>query len=122
MAGMMTILFIVGALVGASLNSFSNSLPFYQTRIHEHLLDLRALLASKGIAVTDKILLKYVNPGVVMSLWKVDDTAAQELITSFYGSWLKSGNRRQTSRQAQEQIRDKYKLPEYWDALVPVGE
>lgn len=68
MAGMITILLIAGALVGASLNSFSNSLPFYQTRIQEQLLDFKALLASKGIAVTDRIFLDYINPGSVMSL------------------------------------------------------
>ncbi|KAA0229918.1 AI-2E family transporter [candidate division KSB1 bacterium] len=68
MAGMITILLIAGALVGASLNSFSNSLPFYQTRIQEQLLDFKTLLASKGIAVTDRIFLDYINPGSVMSL------------------------------------------------------
>lgn len=68
MAGMIIILLIVGALVGASLNSFYNSLPFYQTRIQEQLLDFKALLASRGIAVTDKILLEYVNPAAVMNL------------------------------------------------------
>ena len=67
-AGMITILLIVGVLVGASLNSFSNSLPFYQMRIQEQLLDFKALLASKGIPVTDKILLEYVNPAAVMNL------------------------------------------------------
>jgi len=67
-AVMITLLLFIGALVGTSLNSFSNSLPFYQTRIQEQLLELKALLASKGIAVTDKILLEYVNPGAVMSL------------------------------------------------------
>jgi len=37
-------------------------------------------------------------------------------------TWLKSGNKRQAFRQAQQQIRDKYKLPEYWGAFVMVGE
>jgi AI-2 transport protein TqsA len=68
MTGMITILLIAGALVGASLNSFYNSLPFYQTRIQEQLLNFKALLASKGIAVTDKILLEYFNPAAVMNL------------------------------------------------------
>lgn len=68
MAGMIIILLTVGALVGASLNSFSNNLPSYQTRIQEQLLNFKALLASKGIAVTDKILLEYVNPAAVMRL------------------------------------------------------
>jgi CHAT domain-containing protein len=50
---------------------------------------------------------------ILMSLWKVDDTATQELMTSFYDTWLKSGDKRQAFRQAQQQIHDKYKLPEY---------
>lgn len=59
---------------------------------------------------------------ILMSLWKVDDTATQELMTSFYDTWLKTGNKRQAFRQAQQHIRDKYKLPEYWGAFVMVGE
>jgi hypothetical protein len=31
---------------------------------------------------------------------------------SFFNTWLKSGDKRQTFCQAQQQIRDKYKLPE----------
>lgn len=68
MAGMIAILLIVGALVGASLNSFSNSLPFYQTRIQEQLMEVKAFLANKGIDLTDKVLLEYVNPSAVMNL------------------------------------------------------
>lgn len=59
---------------------------------------------------------------ILMSLWKVDDAATQELMTSFYDAWLKTGNERQAFRQAQQRIRDKYKLPEYWGAFVMVGE
>lgn len=59
---------------------------------------------------------------ILMSLWKVDDIATQELMTSFYDAWLKTGNKRQAFRQAQQQIRDKYKLPKYWGAFVMVGE
>ncbi len=59
---------------------------------------------------------------ILMSLWAVDDIATQELMASFYGAWLKTGNKRQAFRQAQQQIRDKYKLPKYWGAFVMVGE
>ncbi len=59
---------------------------------------------------------------ILMSLWKVDDTATQELMTSFYDTWLKSGDKRQAFRQAQQQLRDKYKRPEDWGAFVMVGE
>ena len=66
-AAMVTLLLSIGVVVGASLNSFSDALPFYQTRIHDMLLALKALLAGEGYCiVTDKMLLGYVNPGVVM--------------------------------------------------------
>ncbi|MGA9121657.1 MAG: AI-2E family transporter [Bacteroidota bacterium] len=67
-ATMVTILLSVGAVVGASLNSFSNALPFYQTRFHEMLIAARATLAEKGFVVTDEVLVGYVNPAAIMNL------------------------------------------------------
>jgi predicted PurR-regulated permease PerM len=67
-AGMITLLLIVGAVVGTSLNSFSDALPFYQTRIQEKVSVFKALLAKKGVGITDKVLLEYINPVKVMSL------------------------------------------------------
>jgi AI-2 transport protein TqsA len=68
LAGMIIILLLIGGLVGTSLASFSDSLPFYQRRIEEEVLALRTFLASKGITITDTALLGYINPGAVMSL------------------------------------------------------
>jgi AI-2 transport protein TqsA len=67
-AAMVTLLLGIGAVVGASLNSFSEALPLYQTRLHDMLLEFKTLLRAKGFVVTDKILLGYINPGVVMDL------------------------------------------------------
>ncbi len=47
MAGMITLLLIIGGVVGASLSTFSDALPFYQKRLHEQVLALKAFLASK---------------------------------------------------------------------------
>jgi predicted PurR-regulated permease PerM len=66
--GMITVLLIVGGLVGTSLNGFIEALPSYQQRIQRQISALQALLASKGIRVTDRMLLEYVNPGAVMRL------------------------------------------------------
>jgi AI-2 transport protein TqsA len=66
--GIIGILLIIGALVGTSINSFSNALPFYEARMQEKFLALKDLLTSKGIESPDKLVLKYVNPGAVMSL------------------------------------------------------
>lgn len=67
-AGMITILLMIGAVVGLSLNSFYGKLPFYQARLQEHVSIFQAFLVTKGIRGMDKILVGYVNPGAVMSL------------------------------------------------------
>jgi len=68
LAGMITLLLIIGGVLGASLSTFSDALPVYQKRLHEQLLALKAFLASNHIVITDKALLEYLNPGAVMSL------------------------------------------------------
>ena len=68
MGGMVTFLLAVGGVVGSSLSTFSDTLPMYQSRLHEQVLALQALLATKNIDVTEKTLLEYLNPGTVMSL------------------------------------------------------
>lgn len=65
---MVALLLSIGAVVGASLSNFSDALPLYQTRLHDMLLALRTFLATKGIAITDKVLLGYVNPAAIMNL------------------------------------------------------
>jgi predicted PurR-regulated permease PerM len=67
-AGMITILVIVGVVVGTSVNSFYAQLPVYQTRLQEQVLAFQTFWETKGISGTDKILLGYVNPGAVMSM------------------------------------------------------
>jgi len=67
-AGMITILLIVGAIVGASINSFYTELPVYQTRLQEQVSAFHAFLATKGIRGMDKVLLGYINPVAVMNL------------------------------------------------------
>lgn len=70
-AAMIGVLLLVGAIVGASIASFSASLPQYQSRLQEQTIALKDFLANKGITVTDKILLDYVNPAAIMSLTAV---------------------------------------------------
>ena len=68
MACMIILLLIIGGIVGASLSTFSDSLPFYQKRLQEQLFALKPWLATKHIEVTDKVLLEYLNPGPMMGL------------------------------------------------------
>lgn len=58
---------------------------------------------------------------MIMSLWKVDDAATQELMTNFYSNWIKTGNKQKAFKQAQLQLMAKYKEPYYWGAFVMMG-
>lgn len=58
---------------------------------------------------------------ILMSLWKVDDNATQELMRVFYEQWLSHGDKKKAFREAQMQVRAKYPDPYYWGAFVMVG-
>ncbi|MBL0742567.1 CHAT domain-containing tetratricopeptide repeat protein [Chryseolinea lacunae] len=58
---------------------------------------------------------------LIMSLWKVDDAATQQLMTNFYTNWIKLGNKQKAFKQAQLQLMTKYKEPYYWGAFVMMG-
>jgi CHAT domain-containing protein len=59
---------------------------------------------------------------LVMSLWKVDDAATQELMRNFYMNLVKLKNKRAAFKQAQLQLMKKYKEPYYWGAFVMMGQ
>lgn len=67
-AGMITILLVIGVVVGTSINGFTSALPSYQARLREQVSALNALLTSKRIGGIDKVLLGYVKPEQVMKL------------------------------------------------------
>lgn len=58
---------------------------------------------------------------LVMSLWKVDDAATQQLMTTFYANWIKLGDKHKAFKQAQLQLMTKFKEPYYWGAFVMMG-
>ncbi len=58
---------------------------------------------------------------MVMSLWKVDDAATQQLMTNFYTNWTKGGSKLKAFKQAQLQLMTKFKEPYYWGAFVMMG-
>ena len=68
LAGMIAVLLVGGGLVSTSLGGFSASLPSYQERIQEQATVIQALLAKKGVSVTDKQLLEFLDPAAVMKL------------------------------------------------------
>jgi CHAT domain-containing protein/tetratricopeptide (TPR) repeat protein len=64
-------------------------------------------------------------PGVVVSLWNVDDAATAELMSRFYGYLLEHGQRPSTAlRRAQLDLlkTTEWRDPEFWAGFVFVGD
>jgi tetratricopeptide (TPR) repeat protein len=59
---------------------------------------------------------------LIMSLWKVNDAATQELMVGFYRNWLGGKGKRTSFLQAQKELKARYPNPYYWGAFVMVGE
>ena len=57
---------------------------------------------------------------LLMSLWKVDDTATQLLMTDFYRNYLSGKSKQESLRHAQQSLRNNpdYSDPEYWAAFI----
>ena len=59
---------------------------------------------------------------VLMSLWKVDDNATQELMSTFYRSWMSGLTKAEAFRNAQLIVKKKFGTPYYWGAFVMMGD
>ncbi len=55
---------------------------------------------------------------IVMSLWKVDDAATKQLMSSFYSNWMSGMTKPQALKAAQVELKRKYPQPYYWGAFV----
>jgi len=58
---------------------------------------------------------------LIMSMFKVDDQATQELMTNFYKKWIETGEKRKSFIEAKKEIRTKYREPIYWGAFIMIG-
>lgn len=65
---MIFILLLISVQIGSSFSDFINQLPAFQSRIREQVLELSAYLRSKGFSGTQKLLLDYVKPEVLLKL------------------------------------------------------
>jgi predicted PurR-regulated permease PerM len=68
MACMIIIIILIGAQIGSSFSSFSDQLPFLQSRIREQVQELIVFLKSKGLVVEEKFFQEYLNPEAIMRL------------------------------------------------------
>ncbi len=55
---------------------------------------------------------------IVMSLWKVDDSATQQLMTSFYSNWMDGMSKAEALKTAQISLKKQFPHPYYWGAFV----
>lgn len=58
---------------------------------------------------------------LIMSMFKVDDDATQQLMLQFYQKWLNSGNLRESFIEAKKELRVTYPEPIYWGAFIMIG-
>ena len=58
---------------------------------------------------------------VIMSLFKVNDQATQELMNTFYEEWIKTGDKRKSFIKAKNHIRSKYDEPINWGSFIMIG-
>ncbi len=58
---------------------------------------------------------------LLMSLWKIDDQATQELMTEFYAQLVKNKQISEAFSIAQKKLKEKYQSPYYWGSFVLIG-
>jgi CHAT domain-containing protein len=56
---------------------------------------------------------------IIMSLWPVNDSATQMLMTEFYRNWIVLGQPKRTAfRNAQNAVREEFEEPVCWAGFV----
>ncbi len=59
---------------------------------------------------------------VLSTLWRVDDTATQMLMSLFYEHWTRGASKAEALIRAQLTVRKLYPEPRYWAGFVLIGE
>jgi CHAT domain-containing protein len=60
------------------------------------------------------------SKAIIMSLWKVNDAATQELMSGFYKHFALTNNKQTAFKKAQLELKTKFKDPYFWGAFVMV--
>lgn len=81
---------------------------------------LGSIMAGEGIFGLQRAFEMAGAKTVMTSLWNVNDTATQELMTHFYTFWLMYKNKQKALKMAQIAVMKEYNYPYYWGAFVIV--
>ena len=82
---------------------------------------LGELEAGEGVYGLQRAFLVAGAKVLVMSMFKVDDEATQQLMLKFYQKWLNTGQLRQSFIDAKKELRVDYPHPIYWGAFMMIG-
>ena len=58
----------IGALIGTSLNDFTNSIPAYQRALTREMSDAVDWVQNHGVNLSDEVIFEYIDPGAAMRL------------------------------------------------------
>ncbi len=117
----------------AELNNVDNGVLTAYEAMNLHLDDAEIVVLSacetgrgniksgEGVYGLQRAFLVAGSRAVIMSLWKVNDEATQQLMTAFYQNWMNTGNKQDAFKKAQLALKDQYKDPYFWGAFVMVG-
>lgn len=80
-------------------------------------------ITGDGVIGLSRSLIAAGVPSVLVSLWSVNDTSTEKLMTEFYHQWQHKGVDKATAlRNAMLQIKESYPEPYYWSAFTLIGE
>ena len=79
---------------------------------------LGEIIPGEGLYGLKRALLRAGAQNIITSLWKVDDDATMQFMTSFYTQLATSKNLPDAFQQAMLQLKEKYPQPYYWGAFV----
>lgn len=75
-------------------------------------------ITSEGVFGLQRAFKKAGVQTLIMSLWKVDDTATKLMMTTFYKEWLSGKSKHEAFVTAQQKVRNEYNNPYYWASFI----
>lgn len=75
-------------------------------------------ITSEGVFGLQRAFKKAGVQTLIMSLWKVDDTATSLFMQTFYEHWLGGKTKHEAFAMAQDRVRSEYSNPYYWAGFI----